>query len=83
MSEIRTFIDYFCDETNTHTYSPELFAQMIIFVSACLMTLIGGIIKTKRFAVVTHRSGDQDVGAGVAQAEKSLGHATKRQAWVL
>ena len=56
---------------------------MVIFMSACSTTSIGGIIKTKRSAVITHGSGDQDVGAGVAQAEKSLGHATKRQAWVL
>ena len=52
-------------------------------MSACSTTSLGGIIKTKRSAVITHRSADQDVGAGVVRAGKSLGHAMKRAAWVL
>ena len=56
---------------------------MIIFMSACSTTSLSGLITTKRSAVITHRSGDQDVGAGVAREEKSLGHAMKREAWVL
>ena len=83
MNEIKTFIwNYFCDERNAQ-YSPEQFARRIIFMSACSTTSLGGIIKTKRSAVITHRSADQDVGAGVARAGKSLGHAMKRAAWVL
>ena len=53
-------------------------------MSACSTTSLGIEKKTKRSAVMSHRSADQDVGAGVAaQAENSPGHAMIKEAWVL
>ena len=78
MGEIRTSIEYFCDETNTHLQSRVVCSNDHLH-ECCSTTSIGGIIKTKRSAVVTHRSGDQDIGAGVAQAEKSTWTCNERK----